>query len=140
MPVELRYTFWRTLFADASIATSVSGKYVSSIIGMYLSWDMQYELVRATPTLAKQNDLLKSLALPAISRRTSPRGTTELAHLEQFIVYYQKKVPEGTTQTAKAVLKILGEALDQEGMHGVQDQSLDESPMCVIRFSFKLAS
>ncbi|KAF8514489.1 hypothetical protein JB92DRAFT_133643 [Gautieria morchelliformis] len=89
-----------------------------------------YELVRSAPVLAKQSDLLKGLKLPT-SRRTSfsPRGATELANLEQIIAYYQQKLPEETTQTAKAVLSVLGQIIDQEGIHGTQDLPLEELPL-----------
>jgi hypothetical protein len=61
----------------------------------------------------------------------SPRGATELANLEQIIAYYQQKLSEETTQTAKAVLKVLGRIIDQEGIHGTQDLPMEELYLCV---------
>ncbi|KAF8591954.1 hypothetical protein K439DRAFT_1401390 [Ramaria rubella] len=103
---------------------------------------MVYELVRSAPTFTKQNALLKSLRLPTTRRNSSSsRGGMELASLEQMTRYYQQKLSESNTQTAKTVLKVLSQLVDQEGIHGVAaEQSLEELPHCysddIVDYSF----
>ena len=82
------------------------------------SW--QYEVVRSAGTIGKQRELLKTLKIPANRRMSlSGRGSNELASLERITDYYQKRLSESNQSSAKGVLKVLGQLVDKEGIHGV---------------------
>ncbi|KAF8528087.1 hypothetical protein BU17DRAFT_38749 [Hysterangium stoloniferum] len=89
-----------------------------------------YELVRARTTFTKQHELLNNLKHQTNKRNSlTPRGSAQLSALEELATYYQTKLTESNIQSANAVMKLLGQLVDQEGIHGVFEQSPEELPM-----------
>ncbi|KIJ38425.1 hypothetical protein M422DRAFT_176436, partial [Sphaerobolus stellatus SS14] len=79
-----------------------------------------YEVVRSAGIIARQRELLKALKIPANRRNSvSGRGNNELVTLERITDYYQKQLAESNPSSAKGVIKVLGQLVDKDGIHGV---------------------
>ncbi|KAJ7161404.1 hypothetical protein C8R43DRAFT_992750 [Mycena crocata] len=91
-----------------------------------------YELVRSSPILEAQLSLLKALALPQAEGRTS--WTTEqpaealLARLLTTTEFYQTKITEAHTQSARGSMRVVAGEIDRDGLHGVKDTPETEPP------------
>ncbi|KAJ7631175.1 hypothetical protein FB45DRAFT_917728 [Roridomyces roridus] len=100
-----------------------------------------YELVRSSSVLEAQLSLLKALALPqAAERRTS--WTDEqpaemlLARLLGTTEFYQKKVAESRSQSAKGAMRVVAAEIDRDGLQGMRDFRETEPPGEVAEVTF----
>ena len=87
----------------------------------------QYELVRSSTVLKKQEVLLKTLA-PSYSSSTRPSPGSSpiedtLSHILKVASFYEEKVLSGDTAigNVKDVLKIIAEDIEANGLHGARE-------------------
>ena len=87
----------------------------------------QYELVRSSGVLKKQELLLKSLALSYPSSTRSSLGNSSientLSHILKVASFYEEKVLSGGTVMGNVqdVLKIIAEDIEANGLHGARE-------------------
>lgn len=103
---------------------------------------MQYELVRAMETLKKQEALLKGLEIPMASRhrRTSSvafRTHAQLSRILSTLTFYEGKITAARSSSATSALRVVAKELEKDGLHGGQDQPLEELPY--VEFPFLVA-
>lgn len=78
----------------------------------------QYELVRSSSVLKKQESLLHTLAIPQAASRISEQPTDVLVYILGITTFYEDIVAKAGARTAKEAMRCVAKSIEGDGLHG----------------------
>jgi len=122
----------RKLVEETIFLIDVSLKHAESFLpSPQAVHQLVYEFVRSSAVLQKQQSYLQKVThegsrINNADRRGSSAST--MRSILSTVSYYEKKVQEGKTINATAVLRIIAKEVDRDGLYGSKDKNEDDPP------------